>query len=323
MKNRIISGFVLSLLLLLSTCILYGCQLAQEDDFTAHESERMCGIFVTIGLDTAKLYNEQQKNAQFKINSQGKLEVLNMNPASMEIEGIMTGDGHVKFGEYQGYYMGEGEVIDTNGKKQPTNFADPGFYDVKCAYNEKDNGKDISFEGTLAIKKNSMKIIHMNPVYQRGDGSLYTILGQNMGYSSSGNSSGMVLSQTFANTTTSSGSSRLVKKENTSFKVNIAMVDEATQIMIKEMNSKDELINATEYFPDSPEEYVVDPKAYYILVEERNHNKTDNIKRYIYNLESINLEEYYIGHTCHFPGDDAVIGVKNIHFVNKKTTDKK
>lgn len=316
MKTKNITKITLSVLLLLSACILSGCQLAQKDDLTVHKSERLCGIFVTIGLDTSKFYEEQLKNAQFKVNNQGDLEIQTIDPASREVEGTMTGDGRINFGAYQGYYMGEGEVIVSNGDKLPTNFADPGFYDVKCSINEKDDGKDSSFEGSIAISRNSDKIIHMNPVYQREDGSIYTILGQSMGYSSSGNASGMVLSQTFSNTTTTSGSSRHIKKENTSFKINITMVDEAKQIIVKEMNSKDELIKATEYYPDSPDEYVVDSKTCYILVEERNDNKTDNITRYVYNLEGVDPKDYYVGHNCHFAGDDAIIGVKHIRFIN-------
>lgn len=318
MKNKNRTGIALSILLLLSTCFLCGCQLALNDDVTAHESERLCGIFVTIGLDTTEFYNEQLKNTQFRINRQGELEFQSLGPSSRQIEGTMTDDGKVKFGEYQGYYIGEGQFIDSRGEKQTTNFADPGFYDVKSSHYEKEDGKDISFEGTMAINRDSIKIIHMNPVYQRGDGSIYTVLGDTVGYSSSGNASGMVLSQTFSNTTTtSSGSRRHTKKENISFKVSVAMVDAATQILIKEMNSKDELIKTTEYYPDSPEEYIVDPKTYYILVEERNNKKTDNITRYVYNFENIDPEDTYVGHTCHFPGDDDIIGVKQIHFIKK------
>ncbi len=318
MKNNYKKRIALSILLLLSTCLLSGCQLAQKDSLTAHEAEKMCGIFITIGLDTSKLYMEQLKNTSFKINSQGDLEIQPMSPSTMEIEGTMTGDGHVTFGEYQGYYMGLEEVTDSKGEKYSSSYADPGFYDVKSAFNDKEDGTEISFEGTLAINRNAEKIIHMNPVYQRQDGSIYTILGQSMGYSSSGNASGMVLSQTFSNATTSSGSSRSTRKESTSFKVSIAMLDAARQIIIKEMNNRDELIKITEYYPDSPEEYVVDPKTYYILVEERNNNKTDNIKRYVYNFESIDLKDYYVAHTCHFPGEDDIIGVKSIHFINQK-----
>ncbi len=317
MKNRYRIAITLFILLLLSVCCLSGCQLAVYDEVTAHKSERLCGIFVTIGLDTLKLQEEQLDNAQFKINSQGKLEMQTMKPASMETEGTMSEDGQVSFGEYTGYYMGEGKIIDDNGNSHLTNISDPGFYDVKCALNENEDGKDISYEGTLNISRKSDKIIHMNPVYQRGDGSIYTVLGQSMGYSTS-NSSGMVISQTLANETTSSGSSSRKKKESTSFKVNIAIMDEASQMIIKEMDSKDKLIKTTEYYPDSPEEYVVDPNTYYILVEERNNNKTDNVRRYVYNLESIELEDYYVGHTCHFQGEDYVIGVKRLHFVNKK-----
>lgn len=321
--NRNRTRIVLSVLLLLSVCFLSGCQLALEDELTAHESERICGVFVTIGLNPSELYNNQLDNTQFKINRKGEIELQATNPASRQIEGTMTEDGHVKFGKYHGYYIGEGELIDPNGEKQLTNFADPGFYDVKVAHYEKEDGKDISFEGTLSIDRNSSQIIHMNPVYQREDGGIYTILGYNVGYSSSGNASGIVLSQSFSNTIASSGGShRGNKKENTSFKVNIEMTNAATQILIKEMNSKDELIRTTEYYPDSPEEFIVDPNAYYILVEERNNNKTDNITRYIYNLENIDLEEYYVGHTCHFPGDDDVIGVKQIRFINKKLVKK-
>ncbi len=324
MKNKNSLGIALSILLLLSTYNLCGCQLALKDDVTAHKSERLCGVFVTIGLDTTEFYHKQLKNTQFKINRQGELEFQSMTPSSRQVEGTMTDDGEVKFGDYKGYYIGEGKFIDSRGKEQITNYADPGFYDVKSAHNDKEDGMDISFEGTMAINRNSDKIIHMNPVYQRSDGSIYTVLGDTVGYSSSGNASGMVLSQTFSNTTTtSSGSRRITKKENTSFKVSITMIDAATQIVIKEMNGKDELIKTTEYYPDSPEEYIVDPRTYYILVEERNSKKTENITRYVYNLENIDLDDYYVGHTCHFPGDDDVIGVKQIHFVKKDLSGKK
>lgn len=316
MKNRSKTSVIIIILIFLSTNLLSGCQLAKEDNLENHSSEKLCGAFVTVNLDTSQLYNDMLKDAEFIVNSNGELEIKQPPASANTVEGTMT-DGHVKFGDFTGYYMGEGIFKDSKGKNVHSNFSDKGFYDVKCAVNDTEAGVETSFEGSLSLSRYSSSIIHINPVYQRGDGSFYVALGQNPGMSTSGNSLGMVYSQSLSNETTSSGNGN-AKRDKTAFKVNLFMADEAKQIVIKEMNKKDELIKASEYFPDSPEKYIVAPETCYVIVEEYTNSKENTINRSIYNVEGVNLEEYYTSHVCHFPGKDSIIGVKSVRFVNKK-----
>ena len=100
------------------------------------------------------------------------------------------------------------------------------------------------------------------------------------------------------------------------YKVHIISADEAEQIFIKEMNEEDELIKTTEYFIDSPEEFVVDDNTAYVIVEELmdNYFTGPYVKRSIYSLVQETSTDSTVSHNCHFSEENGIIGLKMVEF---------
>lgn len=123
-------------------------------------------------------------------------------------------------------------------------------------------------------------------------------------------------SQTISSTTTKTEDGDY-NSQKVSFKVNIKIVDPVTQIFIREMNYNNELINVSEYLPESPYEYTVNPNTKYIIVEDiiSNDINDNTINRSLYNIDYNNLDNITISHPCNFLEDDIILGGKSIHFV--------
>jgi hypothetical protein len=157
---------------------------------------------------------------------------------------------------------------------------------------------------------------YLNPIYQRGDGTYYTIIGQGMGIMGSGSNIGTVYSQTLDNTVTQTVDGK-TKTEKDSFKINVEVVDSAEHIVIKEMNQKDELIKCTEYLPGDPEEFTVDANTQYIIVEDINDSDVIT-KRSIYSINKEILETERVSHDWNLINENNIITVKEINFVKPK-----
>jgi hypothetical protein len=256
------------------------------------------------------------ENTKVTVNGKGEVEFSNPFTPNT-VEGTMK-DYRVKFGDVTGYYMGYVDV-DQNNSMNNCSGADQGFHDVKFFTNSKDGLLEQSAEATLSISRNSREVIHINPVYIRSDGSIYTLLGQDIGYMNTGESIGSIYSQTLTDEKKSTFGD-VIKSEKESYKVNIALVDEAKQVLIKEMNANDTLIKSTLYSQTDADDFVTDPNTSYVIVEElmSYNNSKEYTKRSIYSLEDKITEAEYDYHICNFPGEGGIIGTKSIRFRLKK-----
>lgn len=308
MKSRRKTCFLIALLIL-STSFLSGCQLAKETMAVNHNTENLCGLFVTIGNDIGDAFVSRDVN----LNSKGELEISSSNDT---IEGVMK-DGHVKFGDIPGYYMGLVEV-DLNNSMNNCYGADKGFNDLNVAVNSKDGIDENSYKATITISSKTQKLVDINPVYIREDGSIYTVPGQDVGYMNYGTSSGEIYSQTISDEE-SSTQGGIVKAEKKSFTVTLVVADEAKQVMIKEMNQKDELIKTTLYSQEDSDDFIVNPNTSYVIVEEQMTNSANNeyTNRSAYSISNNNFIGEYVSHTCKYPGEGGVIGTKTIRFITK------
>lgn len=318
-SKKIMHLIVVIMVISFSAVILTGCQLAKETGSMNANGERLCGVFVTFDSEASKWKEQNIENVEFNINKKGEVVFKDGNGFSStnsKIEGVVSKDGGpITFDGIKGYYMGEVQIEDEKGQKNSTSLAEQGFHDVKFAFNIMDEQEESNSEGTLSVGPDFRDIININPVYQREDGTYYTMIGQGMGFMISGESSGQIYSQTLDNsmTQTINGKTSLQK---TSYKVNVAVADEAEQIFIKEMNQNDELIKTTEYLRDDLDKFIVDSKTKYVIVEELMNNVLEGnyVKRSIYGLQQ-NLYDSHVLHTCNFSGDNGVMGLKTVQFV--------
>jgi len=325
MKNRNRLCFLTAILvILLFTIPLTGCQLAQETSTINKNTEILCGVFVTIGsastlMEERNLEENNSEDLDFSVNNNGEVTFDDEKWASLyncKVEGVLSDNGaSIQFSGIDGYYMGILQSKAANGDNQNTLMGDNGLHDTKFSVNSTDEGEERSCESTLSLNTEIREVIYVNPVYQRGDGTYYTIIGQQMGFMISYDSSGQVFSQTLDNAITRMDNGT-TSFEKDSFKINVAIVDEAKQISIKEMSQNDELIKVTEYLRDDPEKFLVDRKTKYVIVEEVMYNdlKGNYVKRSIYSIEQKPIDNELVTHPCSFAEDNGVIGLKSIEF---------
>ncbi len=308
------------MVMMICSITLTGCQLAMPTINTNVTSDKLCGAFVTIGYYDLAINNEALNDIDVSFNSKGEAifdEGAFSTLSENRIEGKITEDkSNVIFDGIQGYYMGILHQPIENGEYSNAIMCDPGLSDVKFAVNVTDNSENQTGEATLYVSTKFQEIFYLNPVYLTSDGSYYTILGRAQGASFSGDISGSVCSQTLDSeiTQTNDGSS---KTEQSSYKINVAVVDEVKKTTIKEMNQNDELLKTTEYMPDSPDEFTVDSKTAYVIVEEllSNSSKENYAKRNIYIPLPLDSTEATNQHSCNFPGENNVIAQKHIKFI--------
>lgn len=319
MKNKGQLMIFTIILILLCTITLTGCQLAIPATNTIATTDKLCGVFVTIGYNNLPMNEKALTDAKITIGNDGKIsldESINSSLFENRIEGKLNKEKNtVVFDGISGYYMGNLRSQDENGESYNSLMSDPALTDVKYAINVTDNSEEQKGEATLYVSKQFREAFYLNPVYLTGDGSYYTILGNSQGTSFSGEIS-TVCSQTIdsAITTKNDDSS---KTEKCSYKINVAVVETVKKTMIKEMNQKDELIKVTEHLPNSQDEFIVDSETSYIIVEEvlDSSGKVNNVKRSVYVPLSRDSMETTNQHRCNYPGENNIIAQKYVKFI--------
>ncbi|MGB4658672.1 MAG: hypothetical protein WBI07_05810 [Mobilitalea sp.] len=319
MKNK--RRFIIllaAMVILLCTMALTGCQLAIPSTNGNVTSDKLCGVFVTIGYDNTALDNEAFNNMNVTVDDNGELsfdEAVDASLSGNRIEGKLSEDKTtVIFEGISGYYMGNLHEKDKNGEDNNALMCDPGLGDVKYAINVTDNTEEQNGEATLDVSKKFHEPVYLNPVYLTSEGSYYTIMGNSQGSSFSGDI-GTIYSQTIDSAITIKNDDSS-KTESSSYKINVAIVEAAKTMVMKEMNQNDELVKATEYFATSPEEFTVDSETSYVIVEEVVDNSlTVKYARTCYIPLPKDTTETSNQHHCNFPAENGIIAPKLVKFI--------
>jgi|GEM_PF-2427253 len=317
MKNNRRLILLTTMVMLLCTITLTGCQLAIPTTDMNVTSDKLCGVFVTIGYYA--INDEALNDMDVTINNNGKIsfnESVNASLSGNRIEGKITEDKNtVIFDGICGYYMGSLQVQDENGEYYNSLMCDPGLSDVKYAINVTDNSEEQNGEATLYVSRNFHESFYLNSVYLTSDGSYYTILGCAQGASFFGDM-GTICTQTIESALTMKNDDSS-KTERSSYKINVAVVEAVKKTVIKEMNQNDELVKVTEYLPNSPEEFTVDSETSYVIVEEvlDSFSTVKGVKRSVYVPLSRDSFETSNQHQCYFPGENGIIAQELIKFI--------
>ncbi len=315
MRLRIIIRLLLVMFLVTQ---LTGCQLAIEDATIINKSEKLCGILLTIGSDWPSTLDSSLANMDLNVGKNGKITFDEKRLASInnqEVEGQLIDNSTMKFNGVEGHFMGL-IAIEENDIISKGLMADPEFHNGKMSVNVTDEGEENSCEITFSVGNNFNQGVHLNPVYQRGDGTYYAIRG-GMGMLITGENVGTTHSQTLDNTFTNT-TDGIKKQRKDSFKVNIEVVEPSDKIIIKEMNQIDELIKVTEYGYHDPENYTVEHNTDYIIVEEWENDNLDNpVTRSIYSMKNLSNNER-ISHLWNIPGENNIVIIKEINFIPSK-----
>lgn len=316
MKN--IATILIAILCILQ---LTGCQLAVTNE--GMNDDELCGVFVTVGnhdmmYQDKTLDEGELKNINISRNKDGtySLNQDNIFNSHTTYEGTKMDNDLIEFKDLKGYYLGLNHITLDNGETSKGTTSDPKFSKNHYKVSMLDNGSENTIEGTLYVKNNFNNSLFINPVYQRKDGSFYTILGSSMGVMIRERDSGDSYSQTisYSKNSTVDGKS---KTNKISFITNFNVVDVVDHIIIKEMNQNDQLIKETTYLPNDPTEFAIQSNTTYIIVEDHviDDSQYSMIKRHIYDVDNNSDNNMSISHPCYFNEDDGIIGGRSIIFI--------
>lgn len=239
---------------------LTGCALAKEElQAASANGDEILGVLVTVGDQEIQ---EQDSLEGQTFSSMKELEAALMRPDIAE--GTQTEDDHFVFEGVKGAFMG---VLAKEKDGVPTtHFVQEGeiFKDVKSNINVDDVGTTYQQEATVTATPEIRDSIYVNPVYRRGDGSVYVEL-DNGGYLLSGMEGGGVYSKTltFESTRTINGKKENWKKE---FTIHIEAEIPAREVRLKEYNEKDEVLK-TSVLSRNETEFTLLPETVYVLIE--------------------------------------------------------
>lgn len=288
-RNRL---FAFMLIFMLVISLLSGCSLAKKDSkdiMLTNSHDNLCGALVVLGSTDNFEYQEKY-------------------------EGVVKEDGSSQFSGLEGYYLGLSHSKAPNGEDSEGMIADKVFQDVKYGVNIDNETKTNSFEATLYLNQTFNKPLNLYMVYQTPDKSYYCVKstpGMQMENNSLTKSGQGTLSFKSQKDTT-------INKKKTGtmseFKVNFKFADETEQAIIKEMNSKNQLIRTSEINKDAPDNFTTQSNTSYVIVEEtvKNNQGDHQIKRSIYSFDNIKSEDTPITHNLYYPSQDGIVIAKTI-----------
>ena len=138
--------------------------------------------------------------------------------------------------------------------------------DCSTYLNSSDDGEGMSLKGTIyiAYSSNSDHLVYINPVYQSPNGEVYAVGGECFYFDPEMRVSfSYKISETAAMTSGNKEAS-----SDTEAEISICGMDVPTNIALLQFNSKNELLDKTDYIPGTlPEQIDALPDTQYIIVE--------------------------------------------------------
>jgi hypothetical protein len=173
--------------------------------------------------------------------------------------------------------------------------SDNAISDGKIAISSTDEGDSASLEGTIyASTTGGANSFYYNPVYQTGNGEVYTTSGQGMSFGGE-STEGMSGSQAFTEeTSTTSGNE--TKTIRSYINVTISFMDEPERVRLIQLDSESKVLSQEEYMPGKlPDRLTVDAGTEYIIVETESNgtNPNGNITRELYQPDDESLFAFY------------------------------
>ncbi|MEA4966098.1 MAG: hypothetical protein VB055_09790 [Oscillospiraceae bacterium] len=262
---------------------LTGCQLAKENGDTQTGSDQLIGVLVTteyldlfdldgyvgdnassfsggeITLDGTDPAYQGRLYASIAADPQTGETGETTDPQEYVFDGI---DGIAYFAAE--YSTGEDSYTGTSTGE--------GISDAKTAVNIGDEENTTTLEGTIYVNPRlSGMEYYVNPIYQSGDGSVYTVSGSGFsfaGVSDEGNVYSQELSHTA--TVTEDGES---KTDSVTVKISFATMFAPEQITVLQMDQNSTVLSREEYQPGTlPDCLTLPSDVAYVVVETDRHN---------------------------------------------------
>ena len=180
-------------------------------------------------------------------------------------------------------------INDELGSYWSTNI-DEGITDANTHFNSSDDGEGISLKGTIYVASgDNLGNFYFNPVYQTLKGDVYAVSGDGV-FLGEGSVPGGSWSQKITeNRTELSGDTKT--SSGAEVEVTICVMEEPTSITLLQFNSKNELLEKTDFTPGNlPEHIDALHDAQYMIVET---TSTDGISRTLFQREDDFVYVFY------------------------------
>lgn len=300
----------------LSVC-LGGCSLARADLQKQENGDELIGVFVAFEKDLGDyiiqegdtLYYDEQK----LVKADGTEiyltdEQLRGFDVSFTLEGEKQKDETYRFGDIEGFYMGQETAASEDEKEDShlvtTMCASEGIYDVQShveskSLNDKASEEIVSMEGTIGVSSSFEGVFRVNRVYKRSDGSVYTVIPGSAGVMISSEPDaasgkvGSTVSESFESSIKGMENEQKVVKQTRSFHIDVEKRDFFEGAELRQMSSEHEVIKnvqiSSQELPQMREKLKVEDNTAYVIIEE-NFVGRDGIhykKRTAYDCENI------------------------------------
>lgn len=232
---------------LVLTTAIAGCQLAKGDADIGKESlpDRLAGVFITFE------------------------PLTNTKPVYALAKEATAADGYTytayEFPGFEGILFFHLQIAETSASEPySTSIISPEILEATSNIHIHDEGEDVTLSGKIFNLVSST--MYFNQVYQDGAGDVYVVSGGPGYYSGEGAIWNVTFEETSEVIRTEAGVSQ---KENYTIiiKVAVEQVDTPVEVIFKEMNDQDEVINTTRITPDSiPDSLSWRPDCSYVLV---------------------------------------------------------
>ncbi len=277
--------------------MLGGCQLAVDDDEMNPGSDRLCGVFVTLEyLDIS--FEEQELEIPFNWNG----DPNNIVFPETRIYATRTEDenGHVDytFDGVEGFRLFSVKTDSPDGLgSYSSSFGDDAIQDGHISVSD----EEVSLSGTIYYDVHYPCSVFPNPVYQTPDGQVYLTSGT--GISFGGERMEGISGSTSLSATTTETIDGVETSHTTEVEVKVEALNTNKKVVLKQMDSDDEIIAQTEITQDDiPESIAVQNNTAYMIMEEHcvDYENKDSVKRML-----LKPDDEFLG-VC-FTGDNGII----------------
>jgi len=291
MRKKILAA--LTALMILT--MLGGCQLAVADNEMNPGKDRLCGVFVTLDyLDIP--FDDNEFEVPINWNGDPSSIVFPETRIYATRTEDENGSANFTFDGVDGFSLFEVKVDypDSDG------FCWTGIVDGLEDVSTKISDNNVQLTGTIYFDVHNPSFsIFANPVYQTPDGQVYLTNGTGITFSGESGSSGgsMSLSETMTETIDGKETSHTTEVE-----IKAEAVNTNKKVVLKQMNSRDEVIAQTEITQDAiPESIQVDKDTAYMIMEEHcvDYENKASVKRTL-----IKPDEYILG--ARFTSDNGI-----------------
>lgn len=262
----------LFLLILTLIFVLTGCSLAQPERTLSQG--RLVGVFIT----TEPLDLTDPDDFSVSVSPSGHLTVNDPEPRVLEAQladrSDTLEDGHVvhsqeyRFPDQYPGYLFCAPTIPAQGdcESYVACIADPVIDNSRTHIHETDDGTNLELDGKIYAAVNSGNVtVYYNPVYQREDGSVYTLTGS--GISTNTDAVGQQFSQKQEDTQTCTANGKTVSLHN-SVNVSLEVIETPALLRVLQMDEEHRILHTAEFSPaDMPDTLSLLPRTHYVICE--------------------------------------------------------